>query len=158
MTNSGSMPTNPKLFTWQYLRAVAYLGSEPFVAISIRFNAPLHPAHLLHGICDHAARGAGIRFRVRELLSQSAARGTKCGNSVAYKFLQTHQSLSTIPWRKHLPVTCAIIISLFANKLNFLEVANDGLQGHDVKGKPEQVFASGKRGTNVHPGPGSMER
>ena len=30
------------LFTWQYLRAVAYLGSEPFVAISIRLDAPLH--------------------------------------------------------------------------------------------------------------------
>ncbi len=30
------------LFTWQYLRAVAYLGSESFVAISIRLKAPLH--------------------------------------------------------------------------------------------------------------------
>lgn len=30
------------LFTWQYLRAVAYLGSEPFVSISIRLKAPLH--------------------------------------------------------------------------------------------------------------------
>ena len=30
------------LFTWQYLRAVAYLQSEPFAAISIRLQAPLH--------------------------------------------------------------------------------------------------------------------
>lgn len=30
------------LFTWQYLRAAAYLGSEPFLAISIRMRGPLH--------------------------------------------------------------------------------------------------------------------
>lgn len=30
------------LFTWQYLRAVAYLEAEPFSAISLRSNAPLH--------------------------------------------------------------------------------------------------------------------
>ena len=30
------------LFTWQYLRAVAYLGAEPFAAISISLKAPLH--------------------------------------------------------------------------------------------------------------------
>ena len=30
------------LFTWQYLRAVSYLGSEPFVAISVPLKAPLH--------------------------------------------------------------------------------------------------------------------
>lgn len=30
------------LFTWQYLRAVAYLGAEPFSAIAMRPNAPLH--------------------------------------------------------------------------------------------------------------------
>ena len=30
------------LFTWQYLRAVAYLGAEPFSAISMRLKAPLH--------------------------------------------------------------------------------------------------------------------
>ena len=30
------------LFTWQYLRAVAYLGAEPFAAISIRLKVPLH--------------------------------------------------------------------------------------------------------------------
>jgi putative membrane protein len=30
------------LFTWQYLRAVTYLGSEPFAAIAIRLKAPLH--------------------------------------------------------------------------------------------------------------------
>ena len=30
------------LSTWQYLRAVAYLGSEPFAAISIRLKARLH--------------------------------------------------------------------------------------------------------------------
>lgn len=30
------------LFTWQYLRAVAYLGSEPFGAIAIRPKARLH--------------------------------------------------------------------------------------------------------------------
>lgn len=30
------------LFTWQYLRAVAYLGREPFDRISLRMAAPLH--------------------------------------------------------------------------------------------------------------------
>lgn len=30
------------LFTWQYLRAVAYLGGEPFAAIALRPNVPLH--------------------------------------------------------------------------------------------------------------------
>lgn len=30
------------LFTWQYLRAVAYLGAEPFAAVSVRIKAPLH--------------------------------------------------------------------------------------------------------------------
>ena len=30
------------LFTWQYLQAVAYLGAEPFAAISIRIRLPLH--------------------------------------------------------------------------------------------------------------------
>lgn len=30
------------LFTWQYLRAVAYLGAEPFAAVSMRLKAPLH--------------------------------------------------------------------------------------------------------------------
>jgi len=30
------------LFTWQYLRAVAYLGGEPFSAVSLRIEAPLH--------------------------------------------------------------------------------------------------------------------
>lgn len=30
------------LFTWQYLRAVAYLAAEPFAAISMRLGAPLH--------------------------------------------------------------------------------------------------------------------
>ena len=30
------------LFTWQYLRAVAYLGAEPFEAISVRPGAPTH--------------------------------------------------------------------------------------------------------------------
>ena len=30
------------LFTWHYLRAVAYLGAEPFAAISISLKAPLH--------------------------------------------------------------------------------------------------------------------
>lgn len=30
------------LFTWQYLRAVAYLGAEPFSAISLRSKVPLH--------------------------------------------------------------------------------------------------------------------
>ena len=30
------------LFTWQYLRAVGYLGREPFAAISLRLGAPLH--------------------------------------------------------------------------------------------------------------------
>ena len=30
------------LFTWQYLRAVAYLGREPFDTISVRMAAPLH--------------------------------------------------------------------------------------------------------------------
>lgn len=34
--------TSLALFTWQYLRAVAYLGSEPFAAISIHLKAPLH--------------------------------------------------------------------------------------------------------------------
>lgn len=33
------------LFTWQYLRAVAYLGSEPFVSIAIRRRTPLHHLH-----------------------------------------------------------------------------------------------------------------
>lgn len=30
------------LFTWQYLRAVAYLAAEPFDAISLRITIPLH--------------------------------------------------------------------------------------------------------------------
>ena len=30
------------LFTWQYLRAVAYLGAEPFATISLRTAGPLH--------------------------------------------------------------------------------------------------------------------
>jgi uncharacterized membrane protein YidH (DUF202 family) len=30
------------LFTWQYLRAVAYLGGEPFARVSVRIKAPLH--------------------------------------------------------------------------------------------------------------------
>lgn len=30
------------LFTWQYLRAVSYLGAEPFTAISMRIKVPLH--------------------------------------------------------------------------------------------------------------------
>lgn len=30
------------LFTWQYLRAVAYLGREPFDTISLRTAGPLH--------------------------------------------------------------------------------------------------------------------
>lgn len=30
------------LFTWQYLRAVAYLGTEPFATISLRTAVPLH--------------------------------------------------------------------------------------------------------------------
>ena len=30
------------LFTWQYLRAVAYLSAEPFARIAIRLEAPLH--------------------------------------------------------------------------------------------------------------------
>jgi putative membrane protein len=30
------------LFTWQYLRAVAYLASEPFAIISLRIRGPLH--------------------------------------------------------------------------------------------------------------------
>ena len=30
------------LFTWQYLRAVAYLAAEPFTPISLRLELPLH--------------------------------------------------------------------------------------------------------------------
>jgi uncharacterized membrane protein YidH (DUF202 family) len=30
------------LFTWQYLRAVAYLGAEPFAVVSVRIRTPLH--------------------------------------------------------------------------------------------------------------------
>lgn len=30
------------LFTWQYLRAVAYLAAEPFVGISVKIGNPLH--------------------------------------------------------------------------------------------------------------------
>ena len=30
------------LFTWQYLRMVAYLGNRPFAAISVRPHFPLH--------------------------------------------------------------------------------------------------------------------
>lgn len=30
------------LFTWQYLRAVAYLAAEPFSAIAMRIDVPLH--------------------------------------------------------------------------------------------------------------------
>ena len=30
------------LFTWQYLRAVKYLGTGPFAAISLRTRMPLH--------------------------------------------------------------------------------------------------------------------
>jgi len=30
------------LFTWQYLRAVAYLAAEPFVGISVKIESPLH--------------------------------------------------------------------------------------------------------------------
>jgi len=30
------------LFTWQYLRAVAYLAAEPFARIAIRLERPLH--------------------------------------------------------------------------------------------------------------------
>ena len=30
------------LFTWQYLRAVAYLGNGPFATIAVRLNAPVH--------------------------------------------------------------------------------------------------------------------
>jgi len=30
------------LFTWQYLRAVGYLGAEPFALVSIRIKIPLH--------------------------------------------------------------------------------------------------------------------
>ena len=30
------------LFTWQYLRAVSYLGAEPFAAVAMRIKAPLH--------------------------------------------------------------------------------------------------------------------
>lgn len=30
------------LFTWQYLRAVAYLAAEPFARIAIRLEMPLH--------------------------------------------------------------------------------------------------------------------
>ena len=30
------------LFTWQYLRAVAYLAAEPFSPISLRIGIPLH--------------------------------------------------------------------------------------------------------------------
>lgn len=33
------------LFTWQYLRAVAYLGNDPFVAIAIELKSPVH--HLI---------------------------------------------------------------------------------------------------------------
>ena len=30
------------LFTWQYLRAVGYLGAEPFAVVAVRIEAPLH--------------------------------------------------------------------------------------------------------------------
>ena len=30
------------LFTWQYRRGVAYLGTDAFAAIALRLNAPLH--------------------------------------------------------------------------------------------------------------------
>ena len=30
------------LFTWQYLRAVAYLGTGPFAVVSLPIRAPLH--------------------------------------------------------------------------------------------------------------------
>lgn len=30
------------LFTWQYLRAIAYLEAEPFAAVSVPVRAPLH--------------------------------------------------------------------------------------------------------------------
>jgi len=30
------------LFTWQYLRAVAYLAAEPFALVSVRIEFPLH--------------------------------------------------------------------------------------------------------------------
>lgn len=30
------------LFTWQYLRAVAYLSAEPFAIVSVPIKAPLH--------------------------------------------------------------------------------------------------------------------
>ena len=30
------------LFTWQYLRAIAYLAAEPFAGISVEIGSPLH--------------------------------------------------------------------------------------------------------------------
>ena len=30
------------LFTWQYVRAVAYLGNGPFAAIAVRPRMPVH--------------------------------------------------------------------------------------------------------------------
>ena len=30
------------LFTWQYLRAVGYLGAAPFAVVAVRIKAPLH--------------------------------------------------------------------------------------------------------------------
>ncbi|MEP7007122.1 MAG: DUF202 domain-containing protein [Sphingomonas bacterium] len=30
------------LFTWQYLRGVAYLAAEPFIGISVKIGSPLH--------------------------------------------------------------------------------------------------------------------
>ena len=57
------------LFTWQYLRAVAYLGSGALRGHLRAPPVPAAPAHLLHRLCDHADRRAGIRLRVRELLT-----------------------------------------------------------------------------------------
>ena len=56
------------LFTWQYLRAVKYLGDGPFAAISAAPRHPAAPAQLLRILRNHADRCAGIRFGARELL------------------------------------------------------------------------------------------
>ena len=56
------------LFTWQYLRAVKYLGTGSFAAISLRPAHAPAPAQLPGVLRDHADRRAGVRFGVRELL------------------------------------------------------------------------------------------
>ena len=52
------------LFTWQYLRAVSYLGTEPFAVIAMRIKVPVHQLACLtaYAIMLLGALGLGSLF------------------------------------------------------------------------------------------------